>query len=189
MVVQDDLAIYNGKKGTMKKQIPVLIIVCLMVISGCASRKSEGFAIYLLDEDLTGTEFSTMDIDQVRLESVPLISSQDIVSYDINSHSIELTPEAYKRFQQTYPMPVEVSGIPFIVCVGSQRIYTGALWTPVSSISYDGVVIMEPWEANQTVIQITLGYPVLQVFTGSDPRADPRIIRALEQDNKLKSLP
>ena len=83
-------------------------------------------------------------------------------------------------------MPIKAEGIPFVVCVGEQRIYSGAFWTPVSSISYNGVVIMEPYDETQTTIQIALGYPVADIFTGPDPRADARIIQALEKDEKLK---
>ena len=84
-----------------------------------------------------------------------------------------------------FPQPVKVAGIPFVVCVGSQRIYSGALWTPASSVSYDGVVILQLFDNDGTTIQLTLGYPGPKLFTGSDPRADSRIMRALEQANKL----
>jgi hypothetical protein len=83
-------------------------------------------------------------------------------------------------------MPVRVDGIPFVVCVGTERIYTGGFWTPLSSLAYDGVIIMQPWDTNETTIQIALGYPAPEVFSGDDPRADTRIMDALEQDNKLK---
>jgi len=58
--------------------------------------------------------------------------------------------------------------------------------SPRSAINYDGVVILQPFDADKTIIQIALGYPVSEVFTGTDPRADPRIMKTLERDKVLK---
>lgn len=170
----------------LKKSSLLLITVLALVISGCQSTKNDNFAIYLLTEDISATELSQIDMSQLALKSEPIISSNDIVSYDKAGHIIELTQTALTRIQKIFPMPVKVNGMPFVVCVGKERIYAGAFWTPVSSLSFDGVVIMQPIDAKDTTIQISLGYPVPQIFTGDDPRADPRIIKALEGDKKLK---
>jgi len=148
-----------------------------------------GFAIYLVSQDMSASEASEMDLDQLTLENEPLISGEDIISYQPANHIIELTPAAYRRFQGAFPRPVKVAGIPFVVCVGSQRIYAGALWTPASSISYDGVIILQPFDSDGRTIQLSLGYPGPDAFEGSDPRSDPRIIKALERGQKLKSMP
>jgi hypothetical protein len=173
--------------NAMLKRISLLLIVLVgTVLAGCQGGQAGSFAIYLLAEDIPATQISQMDIGELMLQDKPLISGDDIVSYDQSTHTIELTREAYERVQQIFPMPVEVDGIPFVVCVGNERIYTGAFWTPLSSISYDGVIIMQPFDPNGTTIQIALGYPSPEVFTGDDPRDDPRILKALEQSRKLK---
>jgi hypothetical protein len=164
----------------------LLIMVFAFAFSGCQSPKNDGFAIYLLTQDISATKLSQSDIGQLILQREPILSSDDILSYDKTNHSLELTQAAYTRIQQIFPMPVKVDGIPFVVCVGKERIYLGAFWTPVSSLSYDGVVILQPFEAKPTTIQIVLGYPVSDVFTGNDPRADSRIMKAFEQEKKLK---
>jgi len=56
----------------------------------------------------------------------------------------------------------------------------------MTSISYDGIVIGKPFETEQTIIQITREYPGADFSTVKDQRGDPRIIKALEQDKKLK---
>jgi len=173
----------------MKTQILLLSIFCVLTIGSCTSSKIDGFAIYLLSQDISVSEVSQTKLDQLPLAKTPLISSEDIISYERINHSIQLTPAAYKRFQQVYPTPIKVNGIPFVVCVGPQRIYTGALWSPASSISYDGVIILQSFGSGEISIQLKLGYPRPEIFTGSDPRSDPRIIRALEHDAKLKSMP
>jgi hypothetical protein len=62
----------------------------------------------------------------------------------------------------------------------------GAFWTPVSSISFDGVIIMEPYDANRHVIGLALEYPSPQAFRGEDPRANPKILEALAVRGKLE---
>lgn len=173
-------------KTILKKTSLLLITVLVLLFSACQPAKNNNFAIYLLAQDIPTAELSQGDINQLILKGEPIISSDDIISYDATNHAMELTQAAYTRVRQTFPMPVKVDGIPFVVCVGKERIYIGAFWTPVSSLSYDGVVIMQPFETKSTTVQIALGYPVSDVFTGHDPRADSRIIKALEQDAKLK---
>jgi hypothetical protein len=170
----------------LKKLSLLLVILCGLVISGCRPVKGDGFAIYLLARDLPPAELSQMDIDRLILQSKPVISGDDILSYDKTDHTLELTQAAYARVQALFPTSVKVSGLPFVVCVGKERIYMGAFWTPISSLSYDGVVIMQPVGAEGTTIQLSLGYPGPDFFTGYDPRADPRIMSALERDEKLR---
>lgn len=170
----------------LKKTALLLIIILTLAVSGCQPDRSDAFAIYLLAQDISAVKVAQIDIDQLALESEPIISSDGIISYVKANHMIELTPAAYTRIQQIFPMPVRVDGIPFVVCVGKERIYTGGFWTPLSSLSYDGVIIMQPWDTNATTIYISLGYPAPEAFTGNDPRADPRIMDALEKAHKLK---
>lgn len=170
----------------LKKISFLLIIIAGFALSSCQPDKGNKFAIYLLAQDIPATKLSQMDINQLVIQEQPVISNDDILSYDKATHTIELTQEAYIRIQQIFPMPVKVAGIPFVVCVGDERIYTGAFMTPVSSISYDGVVISQPFDTTKTTIQIALGYPGQGAFTGGDPRGDSRIINALEQSKKLK---
>ncbi|MDH4209321.1 MAG: hypothetical protein OEV76_10635, partial [Anaerolineae bacterium] len=87
---------------------------------------------------------------------------------------------------QLFTLPVEVRGIPFVVCVGTDRIYAGAFMTPASSISFDGVVILEPFDVERHVISIALGYPSPEAFTGKDPRSDLRVSESLQALGVLK---
>lgn len=169
----------------LRKTLFFLILVPGLLFSGCQSDQQDHFAIYLLAQDLPATKLFQMDLEQLTLEDKPIISSLDILSYKQVDHTIELMPKAYDRVRKLFATPVNVAGIPFVVCVGKERIYAGAFWTPLSSLSYDGVIIMQPFEPTNTSIRIALGYPGSDVFTGSDPRADPRILKALERDDKL----
>jgi hypothetical protein len=163
----------------------LLLLVALSLI-GCQSKPTGGFAIYLLAEDIPSAELSNANLQDLPCAEQPILSESDLVSYDPDDHEMELTDSAYRRIQQIFPTPVRVSGIPFVVCVGDEPIYAGAFWTPLSSLSFDGVVIMQPFVEGDHRLRIELGYPGSDFFIGKDPRPDLRIMKALEASGKLK---
>jgi len=170
----------------LNKAYLFFILIIALVTAGCQPRESGDFAIYLLAQDVASVELAKVDLNQLALEEGPIISAEDIVTYDQTTHEIELTQAAYARIQQIFPLPVKVDGIPFVVCVGEQPVYAGAFWTPLSSLSFDGVVIMQPFDTDGTTIRIVLGYPGPDAFMGRDPRADERVMKALQAAGKLK---
>lgn len=152
----------------------------------CASSQANVFAVYLLARDIPPAQLLTTDLHKAELTPEPLLGTDDIVSYRRDSHTLELTADAYARVQHIFPMPVRVEGIPFVVRVGSEPLYAGAFWTPASSLTFDGPYIMQPFASDTHTIQIELGYPSNTVYTGHDPRADPRIMNALQAAGKLQ---
>jgi hypothetical protein len=124
-----------------------------------------------------------MDIDTISIEDVPVITTDDIVSYEKATHSIELTPSAYDRLMQ---IGVPVNGRPFVVCLDGKPVYAGAFWVVWSSLSFDGVVILLPALMDSTTVRIDLGYPGPEFFQGKDPRNNKKIFRSLEQAGKLR---
>lgn len=169
----------------MKKVFTSVLITTLLLISltagGCASQKGEGFSIYLTSRD---TPISVMPIiSHIDLADKPLISIYDIISYTRATHQIELTDDAYERISK---LKVPVNGRVFFVCIDSRPIYWGAFWTPLSSIPFDGVVILIPPASDRNLIQLQPGYPSPDFFTGEDPRPDPEILQSLERAGKLK---
>ena len=164
----------------------VLLVVMALALSGCAPPKAGGFAIYLLAEDVRTADIPWDDLSNLELEEQPIIATDDIVAYAKEMHEIELTAAAYERVQGLYTLRVDVDGMPFVVCVGDDRIYAGAFWTMASSLIFEGVIIVQPFETDKRVIRISLGYPTPEAFRGADPRSDPRIMQALEQVGKLK---
>lgn len=120
------------------------------------------------------------DLAAVPLEAKPLLVGADFTSYDVTDHTFTLTPEAEARL---IAINLPTSGRAFVVSVDQERIYAGAFWTPLSSLSYDGVTILllEGFGpiANDGVYRIELGYPGSSFFNGPDPRSDPRILAAV----------
>jgi hypothetical protein len=170
----------------MKKVFASALIAFLLLISltvgGCPSQKGEGFSIYLTKDNMPVSELPALN--QIELADQPLIAIDDIVSYNQETHEIELTADSYERVTK---LEVPTSGRAFVVCVGSEPIYWGAFWAPFSSQSFDGVIILiPPFSPDGHFIQIELGYPVPGFYSGEDPRSDPEIRQSLEQAGKLR---
>ncbi len=143
-----------------------------------------GLGIYLLAEGLPPAEVAQVDLGTLKLEATPFLCCDDIVSYAWPAHEMALTPAAVERIRA---LKVPTSGTPFVVCVDDEPIYRGAFWTAFSSQSYDGVIIDTLLATERGTARIELGYPGPDFFRGPDPRADPRILRALQAAGKLGS--
>ena len=176
---------YNAMKGRIYL---ILALALLLAVCGCTVPKDElpegeGFAIYLLAEDIPASGMPPLS--NVELADEPFISLKDIISYKQTTHEIELAETASQRVAE---LEVPLSGKVFVVCVNRQPVYWGAFWTPISSMSFDGITIwiLTPLFPSENVIHITLGYPSEGYYSGEDPRSDTRIMQSLEQTGKLR---
>lgn len=145
----------------------------------------KGFSIFIVQSDSPASELQA-DLDTLTLEPRPIISTDDIEEYIWAGHEIRLTPSANFRLVQFQRQALSKPGLPFVICVGSERIYQGMFWSSYSSVPYDGHVIdLYPAE-HQQPIRIQIGYPTEEWFTGVDMRADPRVYSALKSAGKLR---
>jgi hypothetical protein len=157
------------------------LVCAVLILSGCNTKKGEGFAIYLTRDDIPPSKMEAMS--HVELANQPIISLKDIVTYNAQTHEIKLSTDAFERI---CGLEVPVQGKSFMVCVDKQPIYWGAFWTPVSSLSFDGVTIWKPLGAQEIkIVTLELGYPSESFYGGEDPRNDPQILESLEQAGKL----
>lgn len=133
----------------------------------------QGFAIYLVTDDSTSPCMGR-----------PVLSLDDIVTYDWATHDMTLTDAAYERLAGLEILIAP--GIPFVACVDAESIYSGEFWTPLSSARYDGIVIVAPPTTANRSVRIQLAYPESpELFAGEDLRGDPRILQSLETAGKL----
>ncbi len=160
----------------------ILLACCMMLpCAGCSTPTEQGVAIYLTMGDVAPSAMEMLS--HVDLAAEPLISMDDIISYDASTHELTLTAEAFNRIAA---LEVPVSGKAFVVCVDGNPVYWGAFWTPISSLSFDGVTIWKPLGAEQSsTVQIQLGYPGPPPGESNDPRNSPIILAAFEQAGKL----
>jgi hypothetical protein len=141
----------------------------------------EGFAIYLTRGDTSPNYISVLS--HVELTEQPIISLSDISQYNAATHEITLNANAFERISN---LEIPVTGKLFVVCVDKNPIYCGAFWTPISSISFNGVTIWKPLNLQDSkVIKLELGYPSPLFYDGDDPRNSPEIIKSLKQAGKL----
>ena len=162
-------------------KLAVLILGVILMLSGCTTPKGEGFAIYLTRDDIPPDKMEALS--HVDIAEQPIVSIEDVITYNAQTHELRLTPIAFERISQ---LDVPVRGKSFVVCVNRAPIYWGAFWTPISSISFDGVTIWKPlsWEGPH-VITLELGYPSSSFYGGEDPRNNPEVMRSLERAGKL----
>lgn len=162
--------------------LAVLITFCaVLAMNSCNTSRGEGFAIYLTADDIPPDQMAALS--HINLSDQPIVAGNDIVTYNAGTHEIALTKNAFARIAN---LQVPVRGKSFVVCVDKQHVYWGAFWTPISSISFDGVTIWKPLTSDQRyTITLELGYPSSNFYGGSDPRNNPNIIKSLEQAGKL----
>ena len=99
---------------------------------------------------------------------------------------MNLKEDAYLRLLALFMGGMPSSGVPFVMKAYEQPIYAGAFWTPLSSLSFDGVVILQPLDPAGQTLYIELGYPGPDFFTSEDPRGNPRLLQALEDAGLIR---
>jgi hypothetical protein len=174
----------------MSLELRTVLVVMGLSLSGCWAPVEEqaetppdgGFAVYLAAPGTSAAELSSIDLEAVELQDEPLIILDDIVTYIKSTHEIELTPRARERIQR---LDVPITGLPFVVCVGSERVYGGAFWTMISSVAYDGIAVWVPLIDGEPM-RMRPGYPAPSFFRGDDLRSDPRVLRSVQQSGKLR---
>jgi hypothetical protein len=175
----------NVRRIHMKRKglITVLIFPVLLAqfAGGCSTHEDEGFGIYLTRDDIPPSRMEALS--HVEIADEPLISASDIISYNAQTHEIKLENTAYERITS---LQIPVSGKSFLVCIDKGPIYWGAFWTPISSMSFNGVTIWQPpGTQEESIITLGLGYPSSSFYEGEDPRNNPEVLASLERDDKL----
>jgi len=169
--------------------------------------QTPSFAIYLLDHPDNYGEpgsrvYGQREVSEFALESTPLISDADILSYDLRQHSMKLTKEALARIPRT----PSLHGLPFVIVANGERIYLGIFNRGISSFASGCPTILVdrkavyfvPYKEGQNplpeaqtddILVIDRGYPQSHFthIAEPDPRSDPRIVKTLTELHKLKA--
>src|SRR5690349_14769049 len=103
-----------------KSRFSILIIFFIFFPCNFSNASDSEFEIHLVENENFYRQRLEINSPALKLRQQPLISTRDIVAYYKNTHEIELTPEAYQRFQE-----IRKINFPFAVCVGKERIYLG----------------------------------------------------------------
>ncbi|MFH1015683.1 MAG: hypothetical protein V1771_01620 [Chloroflexota bacterium] len=171
--------------GHISARLATVVVCVLIMSSGCSAPNHEGFAVYLTKRDIPPEQMPALS--HVDIAEQPVIAMKDVITYDARTHQITLTPNAFYRISS---LEVPVRGKSFVVCVDRKLIYWGAFWTPISSISFDGVTIWKPLSSQEPkVIKLELGYPSSSFYGGEDPRNNAEVMESLEEAGKLTTMP
>jgi uncharacterized lipoprotein NlpE involved in copper resistance len=179
----------------MVKKSVLALIVILILLCGCqrqeeaepAALEGEPFAIYLVgDSQITSPDLKNYALDKIPLNAVPILKTDDLVSYDWEHHGINLTEQAYARLIALFYSGLPSAGVPFVVVAYQEPIFAGGFWSPLSTLSFDGVVILQPFDPAGQTLYIQLGFPDESVFTGADPRDNPRLQQALQDAGLIR---
>jgi hypothetical protein len=175
---------YGGKYGHLggfDEQITPRETAVLPRAQPASQALGEGFAIYLTKEDVPPAQMPVLS--HVDIADPPIIGMNDIITYNVQTHELKLTTEAFERISR---LDVPVQGRSFLVCVDKQLVYFGAFWTPISSIAFDGVTIWKPLDVHEPyIVTLELGYPSSSFYGGNDPRNSQEVLSALGKAGKL----
>lgn len=153
-----------------------LLAVLVLPLAACKTETKAGFGIYLAE---TGEL---------------VLADSHIAAYDWENHTLTLNKQGIDRWNSFHiysdipKLHLTLYQKDFIVKVKSEEIYRGRFYSLLSSMSYDGVVILDAvlkLDGTQNTIQIDFGYPWSGFGTGEDPRGDARIFNYLDKAGLL----
>jgi hypothetical protein len=175
----------------MKRLSKIIISLFLLTIffscnNSVSPEFNERFAIFLLKSDsLLTKDVENITISSLQLRSEPILTFDDIVSYELKNHKVYLNNSLTKYLGQDSSRVFSNGfGIPFILVANGERIYLGSFITGLSSWSPNTPKIIDYTLNRFEKSFLISGAPIFDIKTYSDIRNDNRILFAL--DGKLK---
>ena len=151
-----------------------------------------GFEIFRVDtpyfHDIQ-KDYSTLNLDTLALEEVPLLRYDDIIVYDTGSHklTLKISHDSLKIEELSFDEPYSSM---FMVTIDSDPIYCGWFWYGGFSRPVNWVYIDEPHYKYDSLenneIDINFHYLCDYWQKNPDPRLDPRIVERLARDGKIE---
>jgi hypothetical protein len=163
-----------------------------------AAEKEVRFAIYLVKNPADEQAAEGMALKELVLEEKPILTEEDIASYRISAdgrHFIRLKPGVKVRVAP--PAGGTLLDRGFVVVADGNRIYLGDFNAPISShspnVAWIRLPLSRPGEAAELQTDIAIApCPMMDVSRKplcEDLRADPRILKALQDIGKLDTKP
>jgi len=118
-----------------------LLLFILVLAFGCEDLSTdqaptESWAIYRLrDESITVYDASRQPLGTLVLADEAFMTVTDISAYHWSSHTFVPSPRIENQLAAMRDSHGSLSGIPFVVKVGYDRIYMGAFWYAYSSLA------------------------------------------------------
>jgi hypothetical protein len=118
-----------------------LLLFILVLAFGCEDLgtdqpPTERWAIYRLrDDNITAYDASRQPLGTLVLADEPFMTVADISAYHWLSHTFVPSPRIENQLTTLRDSHGSLPGIPFVVKVGSDRVYMGAFWYAYSSLA------------------------------------------------------
>lgn len=139
--------------------------------------------IYLLSSFETIDNSCQIDEASIMIKSQPLLQYSDLLSYNSNDYIFSLSNNAKETIAA---LDFPTNGVPFVVTVDREIIYTAYFWPAYSSASCQWIVA-DPFSIDfNDGLKIQLGYPGhMDGIEIPDKRNDPRILAVFRKDGNL----
>ena len=119
---------------------------------------------------------------EIPLAEYPIISEEDLVSYDWDTHTLELKNPPWFMLHKPHGR-----GIPFVVVVEGVPIYVGAFWLRLSSRDTDVPAIRWDFQMKSTSMTIMATTREGKSERRTDPRPNERLKQVLQELGKLRN--
>jgi hypothetical protein len=171
----------------MTKYLITLLFIMLICNISCTKNGSEpltGFEIYLTKNyKWIPREFN---LDTIQIDSLPIISSKDIIFYDFSAHNIFLKKNRNEIFRDIMDENNLFKDIatPFILVANGKKIYLSYFWSSTKSNMgpFTDFCIFDSDHFPEDVVNISSGYNLTTLYNSNDLRSDKRIFQALKSD-------
>ena len=163
------------------KSINAIVIAALFLAGSVTAEETNRFAIYYWSYTCTG------DVQNAILSPNPVLTENDIISYDWPTHTMDLTKEGAENLPTM--QQVGTGGKQFVVVADGQRCYLGAFWIGLSSIGHLNPVIDVAFRSSSVTIHRRFPYPAKEAIAENDPRSDKRILKVLTELGKVTNAP
>jgi len=168
------------------------------LLNQAAAKTEARFAIYLVKYPANEHSAERMALRDLVLEEQPVLTEEDITSYRISPdgrHFIRLKSGVKARVAS--PAGGTLLNLGFVVVADGSRIYLGGFYAPISSIlptvAWVQLPLSRPGEAAELQTDIEINHCTVMDILGrpicEDSRADPRILKALQDIGKLDTKP
>lgn len=168
---------------TAKIRLFIILLITVFLFAGCKNDNDNevssvnDFAIFLV-KDLTASEAMSKNLDDLPLETTPVLTDKEIKTYIWKEHVFKLK-EGISLEEKVGKVPL--TGKPFVVVVKDQRIYLGSFWNPLSSLYFSEIpTIYSMWDKESDKDTFSIRYG-----SKKDPRDDIRIYESLKNLRKI----
>lgn len=167
-----------------------VLLAAGLVFASVACRKADkvfggrqGITLVLLDDYKTVDNTMAIAPTSIVLERSTLIAYDDILAYDPESRTFDLSDAAVKAITD---LPHSGHSMPFAVLANGEVIYTAYFWASYSSRTCDWLTANPLLISSQHELRIFVGYPAPGRAVIPDDRNDAKILAILRRDQKLK---